>query len=515
VGIIHARPFDDPRNTVIVDNNDPNAHDRRFVGMLGTHPEQWCCDNKPPSRLPEMTGWYLNSRGERICKIIDYWNRPENRAGARYGWWNAETPPGFYIEEAHTGTLMCDGCFGSAWDRFLDDLSTTFDQLIPVIRGIAFAVSYIPGLGTGVSFLLNAAVSLAQGASVEDAVLDGVGGALPGQPASGAAFNASRALIRGDRVDQAAIAALPVDRSVREVISAAMDIAVAISEGQDMSNAALDELYQRMPENARGAMDLARRAARGERIDDASLQMAMDVVRPRGEAAVNRLIAEAGFQASLDGLDPNLRIGLQTGLIVGKAEAHKYIGPLWSTTEDNPATLDEHAARGRQIMATGVEWFGRRIEDIRAGRSLTFTRKIVDPFTNVLRPQTMRYEIGDQWRRGFDVGFGLCEGKAEDDQEQQTVKGWLAHPYAYQGFDVAQAMQHYRTSSVIRGRGDEDVWRHTEPAPEHDPNAIQGTADQDVLRFGQRRGPLDPGGILPISREREPESFLYRTKRFR
>jgi hypothetical protein len=73
---------------------------------------------------------------------------------------------------ANTGVLTCDGCFGNAWDQFVDDVSTTFTKMVPVIRGIAMATSYIPVFGTAVSFLINASVSLAQGASVDSAFLD-------------------------------------------------------------------------------------------------------------------------------------------------------------------------------------------------------------------------------------------------------------------------------------------------------------------------------------------------------
>ena len=42
------RLFEDPRNTYIVDNNDPDAFDKRFVNRPGTHREQRCCRDRAP-----------------------------------------------------------------------------------------------------------------------------------------------------------------------------------------------------------------------------------------------------------------------------------------------------------------------------------------------------------------------------------------------------------------------------------------------------------------------------------
>jgi hypothetical protein len=375
---------------------------------------------------------------------------------------------------------MCQGCFGDEWDQFLDALSTTFDQLVPVIRGIAMAISYIPVFGTGVSFLLNAGITLAQGGNLEKAVLDGVGAALPGQPASGVAFNAARSLAKGDRVDRVAIAALPLDPSVKEVVSVAMDIAVAVAQRQDLGEAALEQLYARLPDEGKQAVDLARRAARGEAVEDELLRRGIELARERGgEAAVNRYIAESGFQASVDTLDIDLQIGLRSGLVVGGAEQHQYIGPLFDPAEKNSEALNRHAARGREIIDTGVVWFGRTVSDIRASSAFTFTRQVVDPFTNVLGPHTIRHEITDRWRRGFDVAWGACEGKDQHDQEQDLVRQWLAHTYAQQAFDVGQAMQHYRTWAVIRGEAEPEALRHVQMAPRPAPDQIRGTAERD------------------------------------
>jgi hypothetical protein len=451
MGIIHARPFDDPRNTVVVDNNDPNAADKSHAGIPGTHTEQRCCGNKPPSRLPEMTGWYVDEKGLRIVQIIAYWSRPENRAGAKDGWWNAETPHGYYVEMANTGVLTCDGCFGSAWDQFLDDLSTTFTEMVPVIRGIAMAVSYIPVFGTAVSFLINASVSLAQGASVDSAFLDGVAGALPGQPASGAAFNATRALMRGDRIDHVAIAALPVDQSIKDVVAAVIDIAVAVTRGEKLTNIALDQLYARLPSDGKRAMDIARKVVNGENVagvvvNDA-MRAAADAAKAQGEDAVNRYVAEAGFESAIDTLAPELQAALRAGVVAGHSERHQLIG-TFDSSEKNVASNDAYAIKGQQIIASGAMYGSRRLSDIRNSKRFTFTHDAFDALTGTVQRRTDVYDITDPWRRGFDVAIGLCEGMSQDGPGQQRVRMSLGTLPPQRGFDAGQAIQFQRT----RGR---------------------------------------------------------------
>ncbi|MDB5663126.1 MAG: hypothetical protein JWN59_1464 [Sphingomonas bacterium] len=452
MAIIHARPYDDPRNTVVVDNNDPNALDKTHAGRAGTHHEQRCCDNKAPSRLPQQTGWYVDADGHRIVQIVAYWSRPENRAGARDGWWNAETPPGFFVEMALTGTLMCDGCFGDEWDQFTEDLSSTFDTMVPVIRIIAMAISYIPVLGTAVSFVINASVSLAQGANVDEAFLDGVGAALPGQPVSGSAYNAVRAVIRGDRIDQVVINALPLDDGIKSVLAPALDIAVGVAHGRDFTDIAIDQLFEVLPDEGKNAIDIARHIISGEDagglIVDDSMRAAADAARSQGQGAINKYIAQAGFQGALQAIDPELGAAVIAGLVAGNSERHQFIG-TFDFSEKNVHTNDDLARKGQSIAAAGARWRFRLLSKIRAAPTFTFTRTAFDALSGTMQPRTDVYEINDQWRRGFDVAVGLCEGMSADGPGQQAVKLSLGNPHAKNGFDVGQYIQHSRTSGGI------------------------------------------------------------------
>jgi hypothetical protein len=210
MGTIHSRPFDDPRNTVAVDNSDPKADNRLYAGIAGNHLEQHCCEDKEPYREGVMTGWLVDDAGNRVCNVMEFWSRPENRERAKNGWWNAEFPPDTHLnyEWAATGTLMCPACFGDMWNQFVDDLERTLDELLPAIKAVSVIASYFPVVGTAVSFLLESSMSLAKGRGLDQAALDGLGNALPGQPVSGAAYRVVRTIVREGSLDEVALCAL-------------------------------------------------------------------------------------------------------------------------------------------------------------------------------------------------------------------------------------------------------------------------------------------------------------------
>jgi hypothetical protein len=164
--------------------------------------------------------------------------------------------------------------------------------------------------------------------------------------------------MRGDRVDQIAIAALPVDQSVKDVITTAMNIAVAIAHGEKLTNVALDQLYARRPSDGKRAMDIARKIARGEDVAgvvvNEATRAAANTAISQGEDAINRYVAEAGFEAALDTLTPELQAALRAGVIAGNSERHQFIGTFHSS-EKNVASNDAYTIKGQQIIASGAK----------------------------------------------------------------------------------------------------------------------------------------------------------------
>jgi len=374
------------------------------------------------------------------------------------------TASGSYEQPGRAQVLVCANCYDSsdAWDQFAKDAGSTLKVMAPVIRGIAMAVSYVPVVGTAVSFVLSTALNLAEGQKIDDAALDAMGAALPGQPASGIAFNATRALVQGDRVDKAAVGVvvdslnLPVDAATKKYITQAVavttSIVVAVARGREITEATLTNLYAEMPDVGKKAMDVARRLAAGEKVKDVVVteaeQAAANTARSMGQAAVNRYISEAAYQKVMDTLDPILQGTLKAAFIAGEIERRQFKPELGFTTkEQNVGSNDALAAKGQKLIAGGAAFRGKTLFTIRKGPTFTITVQAFDALAGRTVPREMVYTIDDYWRRGFEIAVGLCEGKVKDELPQQKVRASLVNVHAQQGFDAGQQVQFERTAA--------------------------------------------------------------------
>jgi hypothetical protein len=78
----------------------------------------------------------------------------------------------------------------------------------PVLPYIQSVISFVPGVGTGISAALGAAQALADGRSITDAIVAGAKSALPGGPLVATAFDAAWGLAHGRPIDSVALEAL-------------------------------------------------------------------------------------------------------------------------------------------------------------------------------------------------------------------------------------------------------------------------------------------------------------------
>jgi hypothetical protein len=342
------RMFEDPRNTEIVENNDPNARDKRFAGRPGVHREQRCCNNctpnwethvahdgdEPGKGNPNVSETYSGILVEDATGESD--NSLENKGyvwveGPKSGYrpdfvsaeewlrWQAvyyipsphpipglPNPPRLVrvpgerkMQRTDKGDyvfLFCPRCetwLESAWSDVLD--------AIPVVaRGIAMIASYIPVYGTALSMVINATVSLAEGEPVGEALVDSVGKSLPGQPASGAVYGAAVGIARGERLTDAAldgtVDAFSLGPEISAVLKTADQVLYSIASGQNITGAMYDTIRQQLPAEAQQGMDIARQLASGESAPSIFLsqaeQMALDKVRSDAASLIDQATAQ-------------------------------------------------------------------------------------------------------------------------------------------------------------------------------------------------------------------------------
>ena len=522
------RMFEDPRNTYIIDNNDPGAFDKRFVGRPGVHREQQCCrDCAPVWQTHLVRDWDDPSSDNRIAyremrgiEVEDATGQSDNNTGnnhkgmvwvegpqsgykpdfisaAEWMAWQSvywipspnprpglPNPPRWVrlpgerkIRWAGTGDyefLWCQKC-----ETWLEGAWSDILEVLPVAaRGIAMVASYVPVLGTALSMVINTTVSLAEGQSIDQALLDDIGRALPGQPASGMVYQAGVSIAKGERLDHAALnitaAGLGLDKSVTDVLKAADEALYHIATGQNLADAAYGTITQFLPAEAQQGMQLARRFINGENVPEMILSQAEQVVatnvkneaefllseaRARSpadlsaaEAKVNAMFnqyaVEFGYQMAIDRLPDDARRSMQHGLTGGAAlrgPPQQFVGTFGSITESNVVVNNGYAAQGQALIDSGIRYRLKPVSDILMQGKFAITIDFYDSLNSVWTKRAMEYDVTDAWRRGFIVAIGVCEGCSERGPGQLAVYQTLAEAGARDGFDAGQAVQFNRT----------------------------------------------------------------------
>ena len=522
------RLFEDPRNTYIIENDDPGAFDKRFVGRPGVHREQQCCRNRAPVwqtylthdgddpgdgnqtafremvgiQVEDATGESDHVTGRNQMKGFVWVEgpksgyRPDFVSPEEWMRWqgvywipsprpvpNMPNPPRWvripgerkvrWNDQGNFEFLWCQRCetwLETAWSDILDALPVA-------ARGLAMIASYIPIYGTALSFAINTSVSLAEGESVNQSLIDGIGGALPGQPTSGMVYKAGVAIAQGERVGDVFIDSLNLDSSVTAALKVADQVLYGLAAGENVTNVAYQAIQQVLPPEAQQGMDYARRFIGGEDVPQMILSQAEQVVadgvkdkaraileRANGQGAealsaaqaevnsiYNQYAAEFGYQMAFDRLPGDARAWIQLGLTGGGAlkGAGQFVGTFGSVPEKNTAENDSFETKGRKLIASGIKYGNKLVSDILRQSKFTIVIDFYDLLNGVWTKRAMTYDITDAWRRGFTIAIGACEGCSERGPGQLAVYQTLAEVGGRGGFDAGQAVQFNRT---IQGR---------------------------------------------------------------
>jgi hypothetical protein len=378
----------------------------------------------------------------------------------------------------------CETALESAWSDIL--------EVLPIAaRGIAMVASYVPVYGTAVSLAINSTVSLAEGESIDQSVLDGIGGALPGQPTSGMVFHAGVSVGKGERIDDIAIESLPVDHSVKVVLKAAADVVYTIASGQNVTDVTYNSVYQILPPEAQQGMDYARRVINGENVPEMILseaeQMVVNSVRDNAQSILenaklkgadalsaaqaevnsmfNQYAVEFGYQMAVDRLPSEARAWVQMGLAGGGAmlqARQQFIGTFGSQPEKNVPVNETYFQKGQRLIASGAKYKSKLISDILKASSFAIAIDQFDVLNDVWGKRTVTYKangpwsfterpLTDAWRRGFTIALGACDGSSERGPGQTAVYQTMAEAGERDGFDAGQAVAWWTTIAAAGG----------------------------------------------------------------
>lgn len=125
--------------------------------------------------------------------------------------------------------------------------------LAPYVQTV---VSFVPGVGSGISAGLGGALALAEGQSITQAVEAAVKSAIPGGPAAQAAFSVASGVMQGKPIDQIAINALPIGNTEKDLLRRGLSVAKDLAAGKRVDQVLLDQALKQLPPQLQKAVQI-------------------------------------------------------------------------------------------------------------------------------------------------------------------------------------------------------------------------------------------------------------------
>jgi len=129
----------------------------------------------------------------------------------------------------------------------LNNFKQTLNSVKTLGPYIQTVISFVPGIGTGVSAAIGAGLALAEGKNITEAMVAGVRGAIPGGPAAAAAFDVAKAAIERKPIDQIALAALPIPPQQKQLLSQGLNAVKDIAAGKNVAHSIVDNAIKALP----------------------------------------------------------------------------------------------------------------------------------------------------------------------------------------------------------------------------------------------------------------------------
>jgi hypothetical protein len=191
---------------------------------------------------------------------------------------------------------------GQRLDRALLDAGKNQVDIFKTAAPFAqIGLSFIPGVGQGISAAIGAGLALANGKPITEALIAGVKGAIPGGPlvqqAVDLGMKAAVDVASGKRWDEIALNAVRSRLPGGEAGKIAFDTGLALAQGKKLQDVGLAAAGRFVPNNplAQGAFEMTKRALAGKPLEGA------------GAAAVARMATAAPKPSSPRPPAPTIR----------------------------------------------------------------------------------------------------------------------------------------------------------------------------------------------------------------
>jgi hypothetical protein len=140
----------------------------------------------------------------------------------------------------------------------LDHLQQQVSDVKEVAPYAQTIVSVVPGVGQGVSGIIGASLSMAQGHNITEAMAEGVLDAIPGGPVAKSLGAIAHGVMKGDRIDTIALAAVPLPEEQKKLIGGAISVINDVANKRPVSPEMVAGLLQNIPGGGQAVIDFAK-----------------------------------------------------------------------------------------------------------------------------------------------------------------------------------------------------------------------------------------------------------------
>lgn len=174
-------------------------------------------------------------------------------------------------------------------------------------------VSLVPGIGTGVAAGIAAAHALSKGKPIDEAVIAGVRGAIPGGPMAQAAFDVGVAAMQGKPVDETLLQAIPLPPDQKKYVVQGVLAAKDIAKGKAVDSSLYERGSNVLPPDARKALQVGVAMAQAKNLQSATAIGARAAIPKLADIGVKAVNLDATLKAGELHLTPEVRKGYHVG----------------------------------------------------------------------------------------------------------------------------------------------------------------------------------------------------------
>lgn len=299
----------------------------------------------------------------------------------------------------------------------LDEVAlNTFEREIKNIKTVApyaqTVISFVPGIGPVASGAIGAGIALANGQTIDEALLEGVKGALPGGPLAAAALEAGVGVIKGKPVEEIGISVISemgekvgvkLPPEAEKYLAAGLQVTKGVVEGRPVVTVLVQEAIEQLPPGQRDAARVAAQLGQGSKVADILIEQG----NKEAEKGARELV-QSGF-----GAEPKL-------LAIGKVK-----GPV--SKAGKVAALMTAPKRSGLVQATA----GKRVQKLVVSTKKADTRGLRNAINASIALGTGAY-VQDQMLRAAAGQINNLERVGQyassSDPLLSAARGVLAKP---------------------------------------------------------------------------------------